>query len=997
MNYKKPLKKSAIALAVSATTLLSCGFVYAQDAADLVDGLEEVVVTGSRLNTNPNLTSPVPVLSVGQQEIDSRGTIRIEDLINTIPSVSPGQTGEVSNTASGTASLNLRGLGAIRTLALVDGRRLPLGSSRFAPPNIDVIPSQLIERVDLLTGGASAVYGSDAISGVANFVLKKDFEGFDLDIQGGFAQASNSNSVIAGALTAGGVDVPGSTTDGENRVLSLTWGNNFSDGRGNVTLFASYEEQDEIVQANRISSACTLGANSDPSANGGLACIGSGNFRLFGGPDGNFFQQENGTFIPFAAGPDTTFNFGASNFFQRPSERLNLYASGNYELTDNLELYSSASYVDNVSDAQIAPTASFGGGQFDVNCDNPFINAGTGLALRDIFGCNTPGIDGALPAIASGITAVHRNVEGGPRNSERENSTLRLESGLRGSIGDNWEFDVFALYAETDDRESTSNDFVTANFQQSLFATTDASGNIVCVDQSNGCVPYNIFQRAADGSSLVSQESLDFIQGVGIVDGETEQISFGGTIQTDLGNYGVSSPWSDAGIGVLFGLEYREDSLETVPDEISQIAGGGFTGVGGATLPVAGEVEVSEFFFEAQIPLITDRTFAQELTLSTQYRFSDYETDGNGISNSFDTDTYGISLNWTPADDVSFRGQFQRAVRAPNVIELFEGQDQGLGNLAIAGINANGTALNDPCASSAPLLSFDQCALTGVTAAQFGTILDVISGQAQTLTGGNPLLEPESSDTLTFGVVITPKAIPNLSITVDYFDIEVEDTILDGIPSQVTLDTCLASGDPTFCGLITRAPSGTLASGGPGFGFQSTNLNIAELATSGVDLQVSYSFETDRAGSFDLNYASTFLDTFDLTPFPGGQPIECAGNFGTACAFDVNPDYRHVVSVGWETPWNINASLSWRFNSSVDNINDAAPAVDAELDSVNYFDLSTDFSFGENFSVRAGILNATDEEPPVSISAGAPFGNGNTFPGLYDTGRSFFLGLNYSY
>jgi len=929
MDYKKPFKKSAIALAVSATTLFSCGFVYAQDASDVLDELEEVVVTGSRLNTNSNLTSPVPVLSVGQQEIDSRGTIRIEDLINTLPSVSPGQTGEISNGATGTASLNLRGLGAIRTLSLINGRRLPLGSSRFAPPNIDVIPSQLIERVDLLTGGASAVYGSDAIAGVANFVLKKDFEGFDLDIQGGFAQASNSNSVIAGALTAGGVDVPGSTTDGENRVLSLTWGNNFSDGRGNVTLFASYEEQDEIVQANRISSACTLGANSDPSANGGLACIGSGNFRLFGGPDGNFFQQENGTFIPFAAGPDTTFNFGASNFFQRPSERLNLYASGNYELTDNLELYSSASYVDNVSDAQIAPTASFGGGQFDVNCDNPFINAGTGLALRDIFGCNTPGIDGALPAIASGITAVHRNVEGGPRNSERENSTLRLESGLRGSIGDNWEFDVFALYAETDDRESTSNDFVTANFQQSLFATTDASGNIVCVDQSNGCVPYNIFQRAADGSSLVSQESLDFIQGVGIVDGETEQISFGGTIQTDLGNYGVSSPWSDAGIGVLFGLEYREDSLETVPDEISQIAGGGFTGVGGATLPVAGEVEVSEFFFEAQIPLITDRTFAQELTLSTQYRFSDYETDGNGISNSFDTDTYGISLNWTPADDVSFRGQFQRAVRA---------QDQGLGNLAIAGINANGTALNDPCASSAPLLSFDQCALTGVTAAQFGTILDVISGQAQTLTGGNPLLEPESSDTLTFGVVITPKAIPNLSITVDYFDIEVEDTILDGIPSQVTLDTCLASGDPTFCGLITRAPSGTLASGGPGFGFQSTNLNIAELATSGVDLQVSYSFETDRAGSFDLN------------------SIECAGNFGTACAFDVNPDYRHVVSVGWETPWNINASLSWRFNSSVDNINDAAPAVDAELDSVNYFDLSTDFSFGENFSVRAGIL-----------------------------------------
>lgn len=997
----KILTKNKISLAVASAVGLSLAAVqlpaFAQE--DDLQEIEETVVTGSRLNTNPNLSAPTPVVTIGEQELENRGTLRVEDLVNVLPQVFPGQAGETSNAATGTATLNLRGLGSIRTLTLVNGRRLPYGSSGIASPNLDTIPSQLVDRIDLLTGGASAVYGSDAIGGVANFILKKDYQGLEFDVQTGFSQADNDPSLFSDVLAAGGQAIPGSETDGENVIVSATWGQNFFDGRGNITLFGSYENQEEIVQADRVFSACTLGASNDPVTSvGGFGCVGSANFRLFGGPGGFAFQQEDGTITPFMGGPSETFNFGAQNFFQRPQERINLYLSSNYELTDNIELYSSASYVDNESDAQIAPSASFGIGAFSTNCDNPLIQGNAGLSFSDIFGCNTPLENGALPTTVDGITASHRNVEGGPRNSLLENETLRLESGIRGTFAEHWEFDLFSLFASTEDTSTATEDFVVSNLQQALFVTTDASGNIVCVDQSNGCVPYNVFQRGPNGESLVTQEALDFIQGVGVVEGETEQISFGGNLQTDLGNFGISSPLSDSGVGVLFGFEYREDSLEVTPDAISQIAGGGFTGVGGATLPVEGEVEVFELFFEAQIPLITDRVFAKELTLNTQYRFSDYTTDGNGVSNSFDTDTFGISLNWTPVESVRFRGQFQRAVRAPNVIELFTGQDQGLDNLNQFGVNSLGVGLSDPCASAAPLLSLEQCALTGVTAAQFGNILDVISGQTQVITGGNPDLEPEESDTSTLGLVFTPGAIPGLSISLDYFDISIEDTITPGIPAQVALNNCLNTGDATFCDLITRAPSGTLAAGGPGFGFQSTNLNIAELETTGFDLQVAYQFDTNNLGSFNINYAGTFLDSFAFTPFTGGEEIDCAGFFGNACAFDVAPDYRHRAFVGWDTPWNFETNVSWRHFASIENIQgEDAAEVDQNIPSVDYIDVNVNFSVLDNLRVRAGITNITNEEPPISISGGPPLGNGNTFPTIYETSRQLFLGATYTF
>lgn len=958
---------------------------------------DTIVVTGSRLQTNPNLASANPVLSVSDEEIDVRGTVRIEDLTNILPQVFAGQAGEVSNGASGTSTLNLRGLGAIRTLVMIDGRRLPYGSSQISAANLDLIPAQLVDSFEILTGGASAVYGSDAVGGVANFILKDDFEGFEFDVLGGIAQNGNGVEPFDSVLEAGGQPVPGGSWDGEELALTAIFGANTADGRGNATLFATYETREQISQADRSISGCALGQDTGPQSFAGYGCVGSANFRLFGGPGGFSFQQEDGTIIPFAGGPSQTFNFGPFNFFQRPSERFNLFARAHYDLTDNIRAFADIQYIYNESDAQIAPSASFGIGAYSINCDNPFINGTPGQNLAtDIFGCTAADI--AAGNDVSGITASHRNVEGGPRNSFLENETFRLVGGFEGTLAEErWAYEIFGQFGRTNDFSLSTNDFVVSNLQDAFFAVDDGTGNVVCRSGNAGCVPYNIFQRGPGGTSLVSQGALDYIQGVGIVRGETEQFVIGGNIQSDLGEYGFSSPLSDAGVGFLVGLEYREDSLTSTPDEISRIQGGGFTGVGGATLPVSGSIDVFEAYTEVQIPLITERTFFQELVFTGQYRYSDYNTDGNGVQNNFDTHAFGLQLSWAPIEDIKFRGQFQRAVRAPNVIELFTGVNTGLPNLSPAGTNANGVQLFDPCASDAPIASLAACMNTGVTAAQFGNILDVISGQTQAITGGNPNLNPETSDTYTFGVVVTPQFFPGFTMSVDYFDITVEDFITAGIAAQVSLDNCLATGDPSFCDLITRAPSGTLAAGTFGVGFNQSNINIAELSTSGFDFQAGYRTDLGNMGGLRFDYAGVYLEDFDFVPFPGGDAIECAGFFGNQCFQPVNPKYRHRLLTTWETPWELALTATWRYFGGTDNLDGTDPdAVDGRLDTKNYLDLSFNLPVSESLNIRGGALNVLNAQAPVFTGAGPALGNGNTYPTVFDTGRFLFLGVNFS-
>ena len=998
-SFNKSYLSHAVAAAVASTLP---GFAFAQDEEA---NLEEVVVTGSRL-TKSNVTSSVPMVQIGAEEINSRGVARVEDVVNILPNVFVSQTAEVANGASGTSTLNLRGLGSQRTLVLIDGKRLPFGSPFSSSANVDMVPARMVERVDIVTSGASAVYGSDAVAGVVNFITKKDFEGFEFDYQYSTNYNKNDNGYMENLLAEADFFDPGATTTGAASLMSVLMGVNSDDGRGNITLFGTYEDMEEMLGKDRDTGACTLFGSSNPF------CGGSSNFRRFNGTIGNgvagtVFQELNGELVPFSGRSDMYYNYGAVNHYQRPVERWNLGASGHYELTESVEAYFDTTYMNNKTAAQIAESASFNR-PFSTNCDNPLLLGGNpnnnpdGVRLGDMTGTFDANGDfiSCLDWMAAGNESIdvqfinsHRNVEGGPRVSTYENSTWRAIFGLRGDINDDFAFDIFGQFAATEGTRISQNDLNFNRVQQALFIVDDGSGNPVCRDTSGGCVPWNIFTRNADGSTGVTDEAAAFIAGVGIVTGDTEQTVFGGTIEGDLTNFGIKSPMAEAGMTGLVGFEYREDYLGRLSDDISKISGGrGLTGTGGATLPIAGEIEVEEIFMEMSMPLITGQPMIQELGLTAGYRYSDYTTTGNGVSNTFDADTYFAGLSWAPNDEVRFRLNQSVAIRAPNVFDLYVGINTGL--VELSPVNGDG----DQCSGPNPVATQAQCANTGLSAAQYGSVDPSAAGQFNLITGGNPNLVAERGETTTFGVVITPSMIEDLTIAIDYFDIEVTDAI-GSVPAQTSYDRCLTTGDPAFCANIRRDTAGTLhllneAPGGGLAGISTQNVNVATDATEGVDVNITYSLDMSDMGSLNFDYAATFLDTNYTIAIPGDDKVECTGAYAGPCGLPA-PEYNHRFLATWVTPYDLTVSATWRHIGETDlyGLTDPQGYLEDSMEERNYLDLAATYDYSENVQVRFGANNLLGDDAPVTTSSGTGTGNNNTYPGLFDVSTYLFAGV----
>ena len=957
-------RKTCVIATEIAISLMAAPLAFAQQPAEKVEKLE---ITGTRV-PSPNVESVSPISVISADDIKLEGVRNVENLLNNLPQVFADQGGNVSNGATGTATVNLRNLGADRTLVLVNGRRLPAGSPGNYAADLNQIPASLIRRVEVLTGGASAIYGSDAVAGVVNFIMNDKFQGVQGEINYSFynhQQDSSVANIVAGRAVGNPSQfkVPDDVRrDGEESDYNLTLGSNFADGRGNATIFLGYKKTRAILQAARDYSSCALGSNA-----AGFTCAGSstsfpGRF-LPGGDVGDWdhtVADAAGNPRPFTSGD--IYNYGPLNYYQRPSERYTAAAFGHYDINQNVRVYTELSLHDDQTVAQIAPSGLFGL-ITTVGFDNPLITPG----WRSLLGINAPGD-------TADMFILRRNVEGGGRQDTLGHSSYRGVVGVKGDFAKYWNYDVFVQQGRVNYSESYLNDFSITRAARAMDVVADANGNAVCRSALDGtapnCVPYNIWSLGG-----VTPAALAYLQTPGIQRGYTEQKVQGATLSADLGNYGVQLPSAKSGVGVAFGIERRVEKLDLQTD--SAFSTGDLFGQGGPTISLGGQYTVKDYFVEARVPLVEGKNFMDLLAINASYRNSDYST---GQS----SDSYGLGIDWAPVKQVRLRGSYQQAVRAANVIELFQAQGVGLYDNDA-----------DPCAGATPSRSLAECARTGVTAAQYGRILDNPAGQYNALFGGNPNLAPETGKTSTLGVVLTP--MKDLSVTVDYFNMKVEDVIGNLSPTTV-LQQCLDTG--AFCNLITRDQLGTLWAT-PLAQIVATNQNLSKYKTSGIDLAIDYNRKLAGFGGLNINFVGTYLKDFKIEEFAGLGEYDCAGLYGGTCGTPL-PEWRHKLRATWETPWNVDVAVTWRYidavlyerTSSNPLLGGAYNEVDKELKAQNYIDLAGSWNITKQLTLRGGINNLLDKDPPLSSQVGAGFGNGNTYPQVYDAlGRRVFVSL----
>ena len=960
----------------------------------------ELVITGSRI-PQPNMTSTSPVAVVSDTEVKLEGTTNVETLLNNLPQVFADQGGGVSNGSSGTATVDLRGLGPVRTLVLVDGTRMPPADAAEPVADLDAIPSALIDRVEVLTGGASSVYGSDALAGVVNFIMKKDFEGIRVDGQFGFAQHDQHNKAAQALLMnpRPGLNLapPKDAVDGWDRDITLIIGANSPDGKGNVTAYAGYRSIDAVNESTRDYSACAVYTNNGDDAHycGGSSNVPQGKFRTvapfvspayYGTPSTT--PGIAGTFVKHAA----PFNYAATNYFQRPDTRYEGGYFAHYDVNDHVEVYSNFMFSDNHTIAQIAPSGLFQGPHYTINCNNPFLTANP---------VNATDLCRAAAGTATNITAIigRRTLELGNRRDDLRHTQYRINFGLRGEIADGWHYDAYYQYGETIYQERYTGE-VSISRANNALQVVNVGGVPTCTSVINGtdptCVPANFF-----GPGLLTPAALNYISGSGSKQGVSAEEVLSGAITGDLGTYGIKSPFATDGVGVAFGAEYRRERINLSVDREFQT--GDLSGQGGPTTGVAGAFNVKELFGEIRVPLAQHAPLADLLEFDSSYRYSYYAKEG--VGGTFSTNAYKFGAEYGPIPDVHFRASYDRAVRAPNTVELFTPSFQGL------------FSYHDPCATPSAACTYQGAPATGA--------LPCPAAQCTALFGGNPGLTPEIADTYTFGVVFQPTFFRGFTLSVDYFDIDIKN-LIGNYGASTIVNKCLSEFDTTtntesangqiFCNLIHRDPvTGSIV--GPAGFVTNTNINTGFLHTRGIDVEANYrttfaDLHIGDYGGLALSFNGTYTDEFIFQPSPLIGQYDCTGYFGATCGTPT-PRWRHKARITWETPFdNLAISLQWRYISGVRpdaestnpllfGLGTFAGGVDPidRIKAYNYFDLAATWRVKDGVNLRAGVNNIFDKDPPVVDQsnlglASPPFGNGNTFPGVYDSlGRTIFVGF----
>ncbi len=960
------------------------------------EGGQTVVVTGSRI-VSPTITSVAPVQVISDQEIDQSGVTNIQELLLENPAFgTPGLSRTNSaflTSGTGVATVDLRDLGSDRTLVLLNGRRVVAGVPGTSTVDLNVIPTQFIQRIDILTGGASSLYGSDAIAGVVNFIYKDDFQGLEANAQAG--------------ITERGDDFRYQT--------NVTFGGNFADDRGNLMVHFGYSNEEGLLSRQRRN---TRVDDADTFA------FVTGDPADFGVPTEPFFSSfpPQGRFIAGAGASARTFTFsptgqlqpcfttnGATctsplgtgvgpNGFNRqffrtiavPVERYLLAARGTFEVADNIEVFIEGTYNNTNSSREIEPFALESGGTngiFPGGGGFPLETVVNGVTYRNPFVPDAI-FNAATDTNGDGIRDIgfaRRLSEVGTRNGQTNRDFFRTVVGVQGSfLEDRFNWDLSYNYGRVSESQVSNGQVNVVNFRNALASIVDVNdlngnGNrteVICADpqaRAAGCVPLNIF-----GLGSVSPAAVNYVAADQTLQTRIQQHVVTGNISGSLFELPAGP------LGVAIGAEYRsENSLEN--NDALTNAG---LNAGNALPDTEGEFDVREIYGEINVPVLADVPFFQQLNLRAAGRLSDYSTVGR-------INSYSFGAEWTPVRDIRFTGTYSVAVRAPNIGELFTGPSQtfpsGLQDPCV-GIGATGGGTRGDFCRANPGVAANIAANGTFTLNQAD--LQGISG----FNSGNPNLDEEEAKSFTVGVVISPRSIDflrNFVLRADYYNISV-DNVITAPPRQFILDQCFRQGDPTFCGLVTRRAAATAINSAGSIDLINAPLfNGGALDTSGIDVVATYRTGLTGLGlpgSVNARVSYTHLFEYTLVPVPGADPDPFEGEVGTA-------QDRFTAALGYTVNrFNLSFTGTYIGKSALDDqflagydLEPREIVIPAEF----YLDAQARFAATDNFDFFVGVDNLLDNDAPNILSGVAGNVTGtDTAADVYDVfGRRFYAGV----
>lgn len=945
--------------------------------------IQKVEVTGSRI-ISANADSPSPIQVLTSKDIADSGVTNIQDLIQKNPVFGPAAISRTnsnfSTSSAGVAAVDLRALGSDRTLVLVNGRRYVAGIPGSQTVDLNTIPTEFIDRIEVLTGGASSLYGSDAVAGVVNIILKKNFQGVALDAQYGESEKG----------------------DDTNRKASITFGTTSGDGRGNFMAHIAGSKQGAVFSRDRARSAVDqistgAGVTGDPAD---ILKITTPFFSSFA-PQGRFFYQggnrtfdAQGNLVPFSTnGPAgdgvgaTGFNRSAFRTIAIPTERILFASKGDYKLSDSHSVFFEGTYAATKTQTELEP--------FPLDSIN--IVKGTGGFIPAEFLVN--GVKLRNPLVPDSLynLLTDRNGDGlkdynftrrlsdiGNRGSIANRDTFRLVGGLKGDLYKSWTYEIYGNYGATKEAQTSSGQVNVLNFNNALESVQDVNdlnGNgsrtdAICRDanaRAQGCVPINIF-----GRNTISPAAARYVAAEGSLSTRVTQKVVSGSVNGDLFDLPAGA------VGIAVGAEWREETSSTNFDALTQAG----LNAGNALPNTKGKFNVKEAFIEAHVPILKDVPFAKALDITGAVRQGDYSSIGSSNS-------WTAGADWTPVSDIRIRGTAAKSTRAPNVGELFSAPAQTFP-----------TGLNDPCngvtatGTSAVAVACRLDAGVRANIAANGGTFTLNQADRQGISGfdsGNPNLNAEKGKSYTLGVVLTPKSIPllkNFVFSADYFDIKISDAI--GNPGrQFLLDQCYGGGNTAFCNNIIRRqlPAGSNSAGSLEF-INQTSTNSGGLKTSGVDLTAAYS---DRIGPGNLStrISYTYVNKYDFVPTPGAEVDPSAGEIGL-------PKNKFVYNLNYDIgQFGFRSTTTYYGKSALDDQFlagfDLAPG-SVTVPAKAYLDLQVTYKIGKG-SIYFGIDNATNTKPAAIVS-GLP-GNvtgTETAASTYDAiGRRFYGGVRYAF